>query len=166
MVPPELHLINPVQLAEKQERLTGTIPLSALQRIREVLHDDKGSIKFELHFGKDEQGVIFIQGKFSVSLKIKCQRCLQPMELPLQGQICLGIINRNVARNLSDRYEPLTLNDNEISLETLLEEEILLALPIAPVHERERCKGSRIVEEYRPEHDSPFAVLKNLNRNR
>jgi len=49
-------------------------------------------------------------------------------------------------------------------LETLLEEEILLALPIAPVHEREHCEGSRIVEKYRPERESPFAVLKNFNR--
>jgi len=166
MVPPELHLINPVRLAERQEGVTGTVPLCALQRIREVVRDDKGNINFELHFGKDEQGVVFILGEYRANLKVACQRCMQPMDLPLQGTISLGIINQNDAQNFSDRYEPLTLNDNEISLETLLEEEILLALPIAPVHEREHCEGSRIVEKYRPERESPFAVLKNFNRNK
>jgi len=146
--------------------LTGSVPVSALQRIREVLHNDEGNINFQFHFGKDEQGVVFLSGEFNVELKVNCQRCLQPMNLPLHGKISLGIVNRNEPDNFSGRYEPLTLNDNEISLETLLEEEVLLALPIAPVHERKNCKGSRLVDEFTPEHESPFAALKSFNQNK
>ena len=142
--------------------MTGSVPLRAFERIREVLHDDNGSINFELHFGKDEQGVVFIQGEFNVNLKVKCQRCMQPMDLPLQGEINLGVVNADGAQNFPDRYEPLSLSDNEIPLEDLLEEEILLALPIAPAHERSQCKDNRLIEKYRRESASPFAVLKNF----
>ena len=166
MVPPGSHLINPLLLADRQERLTGSVPLRAFERIREVLHDDKDSINFELHFGKDEQGVVFILGEFNVNLNVKCQRCMQPMDLPLQGEINLGVVKPDGAQNLPARYEPLPLSDNEISLEYLLEEEILLALPIAPAHERGLCKDNRHIEKYRRESASPFAVLKNFKLNK
>ena len=162
MVPSGLHLINPLQLAERQERLAGTIRLRALKRIRDVLHDDTGSVKYEFHFSKDEQGVVVVQGEFSVDLKVKCQRCMGPMNLPISGKIHLGVVNSYMAQEFPGRYEPLILTGNETSLEALLEEEILLALPIAPVHEREDCIGSRTVDEYKPEHGSPFTVLKDL----
>jgi len=162
MVPSGLHLINPFQLAEKQERLTGTIRVSALKRIKDVLHDDAGSVKYEFHFGKDEQGVVFVQGEFSVDLKVKCQRCMGPMNLPISGKIQLGAVNSSMTQEFPERYEPLILAGNEISLEALLEEEILLALPIAPAHDRDDCIGSRTVDEYKPEHGNPFSVLKDL----
>jgi len=162
MVAPRLQFISPLQLAERQERLTGTVAVSALTRLREILLDDNGRVTFDLYFDRDEQGHVFIKGSFSVNLVFRCQRCMQPMELVVEGKINLGVVNPDDDQDVSERYEPLTLVDNQIALETLLEEEILLAMPIAPVHERDSCKGSNLVDKYIFRPESPFAVLKNL----
>ena len=162
MVASKPQFISPLQLAERQEKLTGSIPVSALRRLREVLYNSKGGVNYELHFGKDDQGQVFIKGTFSVMLNLRCQRCMQPMDLMIENRICLGVVNSEDAGCLSERYEPIKLVDNQILLETLLEEEILLAMPIAPVHEQDSCRGDALMDKYKAGTESPFAVLKNL----
>lgn len=162
MVAPKLQFISPLQLAEKQERLAGSVPVSALRRLTELLYSDKGSVKFDLQFNKDDQGRAVIKGEFSVTLIPTCQRCMQPMDLSLGNEISLAVVNPGDKQDLSDGYEPLTLIDTQIALETLLEEEILLAMPIAPVHGGNNCKGSDLMDKYKARPDSPFAVLKDL----
>lgn len=160
---PVLQLIEPLRLAEGREDLTGSVQLCAMQGLKDKLYDYAGNISFRLHFGKDDQGVVFIQGEFSVNLKVRCQRCVQPMDLALNKKISIGIVfSKTDTENLPDRYEPLMLNDKHMSLEALLEEEVLLALPIAPVHEWDNCQASKLIEEHRPDKENPFAVLKNL----
>lgn len=162
MVAPKLRLISPFQLAENQEKLAGSVPVQALARLREAVLSDQGKVNYELRFGKDDQGVVFILGEFSVKLRVTCQRCMQPMDLPLEHKISLAVVNPQDARNIPDCYEPLAAVDNQIALETLLDEEILLAMPIAPVHEQENCNGRYLLDKYKPATNSPFAVLKNL----
>jgi uncharacterized protein len=161
MVPSEPHLINPIQLAERREKLKGVMALSRLERARGISQDVTNQVNFDLQFSRDDQGFNVIRGEFSVSLKVLCQRCMQLMELPLHGKICLGIV-QGETRHLPECYEPLVLCGNEISLESLLDEEILLALPIAPVHAGSQCPGGNPAETYRDTRASPFAVLKNL----
>ena len=162
MVAPRLQFIFPLQLAERQERLTGSVAVSRLRRLRDILPNSKGSVNFDLQFGTDDQGHVFIKGAFSANLNLRCLRCMQPMQLVVANKVNLGVVNPDNDRDVADRYEPLTLADNQIALETLLEEEILLAMPIAPVHERDSCKGSHLVDKYKARAESPFAVLKNL----
>lgn len=162
MVAPKLRLISPLQLAENQEKLTGSVPVRALVRLREAVHSDQGDVNYTLRFGKDDQGIVFIIGEFSVNLKVKCQRCMQPMDLPLEHQISLAVVNPQDDRNVPACYEPLALVENQVALETLLDEEVLLAMPIAPVHEQENCNGRFLIDKYKPATNSPFAVLKNL----
>lgn len=162
MVAPRLQFISPLQLAEKQERLKGSVAVSALRRLTEILYSDDGNVDFDLRFDKDDQGHIIIKGEFAVTLNLRCQRCMQAMNLAIGNSISLVVLNPGDEQDLSDYYEPLTLVDNQIALETLLEEEILLAMPIAPVHERNNCKGSELMDKYKARTESPFAVLKDL----
>ena len=162
MVAPKLQFISPLHLAEKQERLKGSVAVSALRRVKDLLYSDKGSVNFDLQFDKDDQGHVTIKGEFSVTLNPMCQRCMQSMDLTIRNGISLAVVNLGDAQVLSGDYEPLTLVDNQIALETLLEEEILLAMPIAPMHERNICDGGDLMDKYQASPESPFAVLKDL----
>ena len=162
MVAAKLQFIAPLKLAEKQERLTGSVPVSSLHRLRDILYNDKGSVNFDLQFGKDDRGQAIIRGIFDCTLNLTCQRCMQPMELSIGNRISLAVAGSDNGDIPSEEYEPLTLVDNQIALETLLEQEVLLAMPIAPVHDRSKCSGSNLVDKYKASIESPFAVLKNL----
>ena len=162
MLAAKMQFIAPLKLAEKQERLTGSVPVSSLHRLRDILYNDKGSVNFDLQFGKDDRGQVIIRGKFNGTLNLTCQRCMQPMELSIGNRISLAVAVVDNGEPPAEQYEPITLVDNQIALETLLEQEILLALPIAPVHDRSKCSGSYLVDKYKARNESPFAVLKNL----
>lgn len=163
MATSELELTDPLLLVDRQEELAGSLALSVLSRLSDILNTADGSINYLLSFGRDKQGVPFIRGEFSTKLKVRCQRCMQPMELPLENTISLGIVrDLNEVQNLPGKYEPVLVEDNRISLVSLFEEEILLALPIAPVHSRGECPAEKIMEKLVPEKHNPFSVLKDL----
>ena len=50
----------------------------------------------------------------------------------------------------------------EISLLTLIEDEILLALPMAPAHEIDQCPATETIEKNSINKRNPFAELKDL----
>lgn len=163
METPQLQFIEPLQLAERREELAGSVQVSSMQRLSQVVHSDSGKVDFHLQFGKDEQGINFIEGEFSVNLEILCQRCMEPMSLPINHSVKVAVVfDQTESENIPDHYEPLLLNDKHLALETLLEEEILLALPISPLHDPDMCSAGKVIEHHRPVKESPFAILKNL----
>ena len=76
------------------------------------------------------------------------------------------------AAALPATYEPLLVDDN-VDLSNIVEEEILLAIPVSPIHEKE-CKSPEqraaletdieepAAVEDTGEGESPFAVLERL----
>ena len=71
---------------------------------------------------------------------------------------------------LPERYDPLVVSGQTLSVAALVEEEILLALPAIPRHEGEACTAAKASDlQQRQENDvseasaaNPFAVLAQL----
>ena len=112
-------------------------------------------------FSKDERGVIRITGDYRVKLKLLCQRCLEAMEITLSNPFNIGLVADGNEVPLSDEFEQVAMEGREIALAPLIEDEVLLGLPMSPMHAREDCPAKEIRDGER-EKSSPFAVLKNL----
>ena len=111
----------------------------------------------------------------SVEAKVvmQCQRCLNDMEVPVKSTSLMACVRTDEeAAALPAAYEPLIVDD-AADLSDIVEEEILLAIPVSPIHEVE-CKSTaqqaaleadaedpETVEDI-AERDSPFAVLEQL----
>ena len=102
-----------------------------------------------------------------------CQRCMQPMSYTLQTQLNLALIKDDAqADALADEFEPLLLEAEEMNLPTVIEDELLLALPLVLVHEHDcsdflQQQAQQQIEDAAKAAEqkvksNPFAVLKDL----
>jgi uncharacterized protein len=156
--------VDPLRLAETEESIAGRLAVSAMPRLREVLRDDTGVVDFRLRFRRDDQGSVRVLGEFSTSLCMTCQRCLEPLGLALAGTIDVMPVAREDGGPVTPAgTEPLMLSEGRIHLLGFIEDEVLLALPIAPMHEGGECAAREGAKPGRERHAGPFAVLSNLN---
>jgi uncharacterized protein len=162
--------IDPVRLAESGRVLDGKLPISTMARLCELLVDDTGDVNVRLEFGIDHEGIYFLKGRIHSRVVLECQRCLQAMVYEIDSGILLGIVDSHEAAELlPSHYEPLVVRDGPLYLKDLIEDELLLSLPIVAMHPEAECaigdkelKGERQDERNEAERKNPFSVLAGL----
>ena len=146
--------------------LRGRIPVAGLERVLPALISDAGELQVELQFGKDPGGTCFVAGAILGEVVLRCQRCMEGMTLPLDLEFCLGLLrDESAAGTLPDCYEPLVVTAEPAYIADIISDEVLLALPIVPLHEdSDACHAH--IKAYKPPQNeqrvNPFAVLAEL----
>jgi len=158
--------IEPLKLIEQRIDLEGTIALSDCERLRDILLDSEGDISISLQFGRDEEGQRVIKGSLSAEVTMECQRCLQPVKLVVQGKVKLAVArHEDAVKALPRYYDPLLLEAPEIELLPLIEQELMLSLPIVATHPENECSVNssyQTKEDTEQSKPNPFAVLAQL----
>ncbi len=165
MSPEQADIIDPIRLVKAQALLEGELDLGAMERLSVALHEASGSVNYSLDFKTDLQGCHCIEGVIKATLAMTCQRCMGLVRVPLSCRCLLAIIQTiEQAEELPAYYEPLVVAEEKISLIQLIEDELLLALPIAPVHSVEECPVKVKVKANTDliEKKNPFAELSKL----
>lgn len=158
-------LIDPARLAERQARLEGDVPIARLARLHDLLTDTRGLVNVALSFDLDEQGRRHAVGRVSAALHLRCQRCLEAVDLSVSVETNLGIVaSETEATDLPPEREPWVVESAPVSLFELLEEEIMLALPLSIAHTEGPCAERALQARGRPEDDrrQPFSGLSAL----
>lgn len=132
-------LIEPLRLAEKQRSLKGEISLSRMKRLAESLSDPSGVVSVDLCFDRDAAGWSTVTGSIATDLTLQCQRCMQNMSYPLNIEVNLGIAAPDQMSLLPEQYEPFLLEEELVSLAVMVEDELILELPVVPMHEPSDC---------------------------
>ncbi len=110
------------------------MPVGACERIVAEHGPQDGEMVYELAFDRDEQGTRRVSGSVFAHVRMICSRCLAPVELTLRPRFVLGIVADDAAAAaLPEPYDPL-VSAAPMPLAQLLEDELLLALPLVPVH--------------------------------
>lgn len=132
--------IDPLKLAEHNGQVSGQIAVASLTGLRDLLMDSTGILTVNLVFDRDEERFLRIQGSIEGELQLECQRCMKAMSFPLHINVSLSPVNSiDATKNLPSYYEPLMLEDETVLLSTLIEEEVMINLPMIPKHESEEC---------------------------
>lgn len=129
--------LDPIKLGKQQAALTFTFPLSSFSRLQDICDQREETVRVELQFGQDTSRVYFIRGELHGVLCLVCQRCNAPMAFELDSAFQLSpVTSEERAKRLSDLYEPIYLNEDAlIDLSEMVEDEILLAMPMVPKHD-------------------------------
>jgi len=132
--------IDPLTLAERGRELRGAIPVDAFHRLAGWLAATEGELTFELRFGRDEQGRWHVQGHLAGSVALECQRCLGQFALPLDRAFELVLVESEAeAETLPEEVEAVVVGSRRsVHTVDLLEDELILALPLVP-----RCEAVR-----------------------
>lgn len=160
--------IDPWRLAAESGRLEGALALAALPRLAAALNETGGVVTVALVAGIDRQGVRFIKGVLQTGVDLVCQRCLGPLRWPLDVAVSLALVRDEAeADRLPEEYEPLWVAGGSVCVADLVEDELLLALPLIPRHDDvDECtaNGYRTPDAPDTRDDQPFATLASLWR--
>ena len=118
----------------------GTLVVASLTRLSASLADSQGSLTYQVDFGRDPLTAAYIDLKVSGRLSLTCQRTLEVFEWPLAIDTRLGLIKREEDEAaLPAGFEPLLVTaDGELRLADVIEDEVILALPLVPILIREK----------------------------
>ena len=152
-------------------QLQGVTPLTAWPRLAEdAVHTD-GQVHWSLIgstrpvMGGADQVWLTLTAQLNMALT--CQRCLLPVTCPLQVERAFRFVADEALAAQEDEasQEDVLVWNNALDALELIEDELIMALPMIPMHEA--CDGERAPtsgdlassDEKRPH---PFAVLSKL----
>lgn len=155
--------------------ITADLPLARLQRFSDQLSGTahkgpkKRAIAVALTFGRDEEGRRLLSATLDGQVPVACQRCLQDMELDLHCELSLLVFDtEEEVEKLPESREGVVMTEDGLDVVALIEDELILSLPMIPMHDDPSCNGvlnqlkeggSAANMESRP---NPFAVLATL----
>jgi len=148
--------------------LRGAIALASLERVLPALVAQDGELQVVMELGRDPDGTHYLAGTIRGAVRLRCQRCLEAMRLPLDLEFRLGLVQNQVAAGqLPECYEPLLVTAEPALIADIVSDEVLLALPIVPLHD-DRAECGELMKEYQSsdglQRENPFAVLAELKQ--
>ena len=153
--------IDPWRIAEGGGRLWGSLRLAGMQRLASEILDASGEVEVEVGSTVSAAPPV-IEGCACVTVSMTCQRCLEPVTVPLDAAFRLGLVESDEsASELADELDPLIVRRNDTcSLAQLVEDELILALPIVPRHaEGSGCGGDEFATDEAIPARRPFSEL-------
>ncbi len=155
----------------------GSCSLERLPRFADCLASPDGEISGKLRLGATGTGRRVITGSVSATVEVVCQRCVEPLSLELADTIQLALVeseSESQSDSLEAAWDPWVVDGPKISIASLLEEQLMLCMPLVSYHRDERCvKALEYQQRKEPLDDSsgdraaknPFEVLKVLKKN-
>ena len=163
--------IDPLMYARKGLRIEGVLRVGDFERLTDRLASTEGEIAVELSFDiLDGQAVV--EGHISGKLGLTCERCMEAMTLDVDNDIRLGLVqSEQEIDGLLSGYEPLMVSEEPMRVLDLIEDEILLLLPMVPSHAQGECAHieglEQVVEPVKIEEQkkvNPFSTLSELKK--
>lgn len=162
-------LVDPVHAAAKKLDYVGYVPKDKFVRLADYVEAILNDVDVKLSFGVDLQGLTVIEGSVGTAVKCICQRCGKPLNLDIKAEFrYTSDEDKAEMLGLSDDYDFAEVGeDGQVDLYKLLEDELILSMPLVPKHEEGLCTipcGGvyGIVPEEKV--NNPFAVLGKLKK--
>ncbi len=159
--------VDPRKFCAQGVRLQGFIPAAELTRLATAAIAAGERVEVELDFSQDAERRCILEGRFSLTATLQCQRCLGPYDEELQEAFCFAIVwDEERAAVLPKRLDPWLVAEESADLYELVEDEILLSLPIVAFHPEDSCprEGSYSTGEAEQSRENPFNILAQLKK--
>lgn len=159
--------VDSLEFARSGKALKGKLSIAALGRLHDRLSSMDGTVEYELTGYTDSKGKPGLHCRVRGALGLICQRCLQPMEwkVELDSHLVLATSEDQLAEGEDDPEAPdMLLARKDMNVRELVEDELLLGLPLAPKHPDGQCRRSIAAGDSREngEEANPFAALAKL----
>ena len=163
----EQFVIDPARFARERGRSTGSLTAAALPRLADQLHGAGGSIAYQVEGFISGRGHPGLHLELDGEIEVRCQRCLGALRTRIECQRDVVLVqgaDEFAQRSDEDETMDIIPAVPHLDLRALLEDEVLLALPVAPCHAQGECNAPEGEHAAMPERVSPFAALVQLKR--
>ncbi|MEA5098827.1 MAG: YceD family protein [Burkholderiaceae bacterium] len=160
-------IIDAFEFARQNERREGQVAVADLPRLAKESADASGTLRWSLAGGTGKLGHRQLVLSVSVTVQLVCQRCLKPFSFDIQSESVLVLAKDEAEADeidemLGDDEIDVIVGSREFDVQTLVEDEALLALPLSPRHEV--CPDASALDALSEGKPSPFAALKGIKR--
>ena len=160
-------LIEPEYAATHTQRWQMTLPQQAFSRLVSQLVSADGDVKVDLRFFREaESGFPAFELTLESDFNLACQRTLEPFDHPVREHVQAVLVPSEAAAELvPEAYEPWLHPDaTRIDPMTLIEDELLLAIPLSPRQPGEPLVWRDEGEGEQASVDHPFEALAALKK--
>jgi uncharacterized protein len=158
-------VIDSLEFAHGGKELRGDVQVVELGRLADSVYDCSGTLQYTLVGHTDGRQRPRLRLRVAGAIGLRCQRCLGKLPYQVALDASLLLLSEDSG---SDTAEVEDLDavaaDPALDVWSLVEDEVLLALPIAPRHPEGECE--LVAGADRDRAASPFAVLAGLKQKR
>lgn len=166
------------EFARAGARLSGQWALSALRRLAASQHEQAPAAERGVQWSVTGERIervgaepqIWLHLKANARVALECQRCLGPVDEQIVVERSFRFVpGESQAEALdADSEEDVLAVTRSLDLQELVEDELILALPLVPRHEvcpqPLRAPQAEELPDDAPERPNPFAVLAQLKK--
>jgi uncharacterized protein len=122
-------------LGERESVMSGEIALNRFNRLAGLLHSDAGTVTATLRFRQAMGGWLIIGVEYDTTVQLLCQRCLEPLDFHVRDHVEMALLEApSLEPHVPQGYEPLVLDEDRLMPAMLVEDELIISLPIVPRH--------------------------------
>ena len=174
---PAMQYIDTYEFTQLGRSIEGAVALVQFTRLLGDLPEQDGATQVNWTLGgeRDSTGQRFLRLQVHATPKLTCQRCLAPLDWPIQSDTRLQLVSSeadlddDVRDDESDESIERIVGGRRFDVLALVEDELILSLPYVPKHET--CPSGQAalpVQDQPPANEdarpSPFAVLGKLKK--
>ena len=159
---PEQVVINSIEFARNGESLNGNVAVANLSRLEDLLFSRSGMLEYTLTGKRGEHDDLFLVCAVKGMLQLRCQRCLGALAYPVDLDSELELIE-------DEQVLPALVNEDELTdaiqvdpnldVLALVEDEVLLGLPMAPTHASGDCEAGGNFGQVEIDKQNAFSAL-------
>ncbi len=160
--------VDPYLQARRARHMRGSIALVKLKRLVAALNPEGASyqndtdVDIDVQFSRGAGGRVQFQLVARATLLAQCQRCLGEVSYTLDVQRQMMVVSDEAdVVTIPAEFEPVLMQDEKLSLLPVIEDELLLSLPIVVKHSHcttAMTKQASNEAEFE-ERVNPFSVL-------
>jgi uncharacterized protein len=130
-------------LAASEGTLVGELDLKRLTRLVSLLHSDVGSVRASLSFQQRRDDWLGLELATDAAVQLVCQRCLEPYRHELAERVNVVLADAaSVPATIPSTFEVFELEEGRFQPAQLIEDELIVAIPLVPRHARVEDCGS------------------------
>ncbi|MFT7132227.1 MAG: hypothetical protein ACI81O_000936 [Cyclobacteriaceae bacterium] len=135
--------VNHRRFVSDNAKLEGIIPLQRFERLIALVEDEAGEVEAQLEFKKARKHRSLVVGHLRTKVSVICQNCMAPAQIVLDTELRVLVVNSEEAlAELHEDDDGLVCEGELILLVDLLEDELILALPMVGKHEEGECQSA------------------------
>ena len=159
-------IINVEKFARSNELRKGQVDTSILPRLKGLINTSTQLLDYSIEGSLTTRREPQIKCTIRGSVYLQCQRCLGDILQPIEVDSTVVFVQDEEKLPLiedEDQAIDYVVLPDSLNLAELIEEEILLALPLVPRHEEGKCIELSAQQDSGKK-ESPFAVLAKLKQ--
>ena len=162
--------LDPYRAAQRGMHYEGAVQPEQLTRLQKLVEGIESEVAVKVYCQRDEQGLIVLKGELRAQVQVLCQRCNEQLGLDLVQHFAYSPVDETQSEDIPEYYDSVSIDDHgEINLLALIEDELILAVPIVPMHDEEDCAYSEAPMSFGDieavqEKPNPFEILKQLKK--